>query len=475
LRWWRWVGAALGAVALVLLVVLPVNSPTWVGVSNGTQVAALVVFLAAALRMAPGSRSVWWLLWTSATLTVAGNILYEVYQYHLELEPFPSWADPLYLAAYLPQVAALIVLMRQRQRVWDRQAWIDSAVIFVAAVSIATTFVLVPMLTQLSTDLASYLAVSYPILDLLVLAILIRLTVGGGRPMASLVLLTVSVSVTLIADLVYNGLAAAGDADAEPGWLEVLYVGGLLLMVAAVTDPQASMIGRPSPRSGSVMSAPRTVALGIGALTAPILLALGWRQDQAPEVLVLAIASIVVNVLVIWRVLLLLATVQRQSDRLSELSRTDALTGLPNRRSWDFEILRAAAAADAAGAPIVIAMADIDHFKDYNDSCGHVEGDALLAECARRWRAELDPEVFLARYGGEEFALILPGTWSTNAVAALEGFRISTPPPVTVSVGFAGRFDGEPIALTVERADRALYAAKDAGRDRVVAASPLMA
>jgi diguanylate cyclase (GGDEF)-like protein len=466
----RAAGLALGGLMLILLVVLPADEPLWVVVSIGSQVTAVVVFLVASLRMAKRARLVWWLLWAYLALTVAGNVVYDVYQYHFGVDPFPCWADPLFVAAYVPQMVALVLLMRQRQRVWDRHAWIDSAVITVAAVSVATTFVLVPMLAQSTpTDASAYLALAYPLLDLVVLALLIRLTVGGGRPMASLVLLTASVAVTLTADLGYNGLAAAGNADQAPGWLEALFVGGVLLMAAAATDPEAALIGRPAPHAESMMSPPRTIALGIGALTAPILLAVG-THDATPEVFVLAVASIIVNVLVIWRILLLLSTVQRQSDELAAQSRTDALTGLPNRRSWDFELVRAVAAAQAAGTPLTIAIADVDHFKDYNDAFGHLAGDALLEACAKRWRAELDPSVFLARYGGEEFAVILPGAWAAGAAQALDRMRRATPPPVGVSIGYARHGFSDPVVTTVERADRAMYAAKAAGRDRVVQA-----
>jgi diguanylate cyclase (GGDEF)-like protein len=464
----RRAGGVLGVLALALVIVLPADSPAWVAVSITSQVVAVLVFLLAAVRMARRARTIWWLLWAYTALTVAGNVAYDAYQYHLGVDPFPSWADPLYVAAYVPQIVALVLLMRQRQRVWDRQAWIDSAVITVAALAVATTFVLVPMLQQSTpSDTSTYLALAYPLLDLVVLALLIRLTVGGGRPMTALILLTASVTLTLTADLVYNGLAAAGNADQAPGWLEALFLGGILLMAAAATDPQAASIGRPAPQGTSFMSPPRTIALGIGALTAPVLLAIGTRNDATPEVFVLAVASIIVNALIIWRIMLLLATVQRQSTRLAELSRTDQLTGLPNRRSWDFELTRAAAGAQANRQPLTIAVADIDHFKDYNDTFGHLAGDALLEACARTWRAELDPSIFLARYGGEEFALIVPGRSAADAAQILDRMRRATPPPVTVSIGYADHDPAQPILATLEQADRAMYSAKAAGRNRV--------
>jgi hypothetical protein len=144
----RRVGAALAVIATVLVAWLPVDSPVWVAVSIGTGLIALGVFLLAAVRMPSQARRVWWLLWLYAALTVAGNVVYDVVQYHLGIDPFPSWADPLYLAAYVPQVMALVILMRQRQRVWDRQTWIDSAIITLAAVTVAGAFVLLPMMSQ---------------------------------------------------------------------------------------------------------------------------------------------------------------------------------------------------------------------------------------------------------------------------------------------------------------------------------------
>ncbi len=464
----RLAGACLGIVALALIVVLPVDSPRWVVVSIGTELVAVAVFLAAAVRMPSGARFVWWSLWAYLALTLAGDVVYDVLQYHFGVSPFPSWADLLYLTAYLPQLVALVVLMRQRQRVWDRQAWIDSTIITIAVVSVAATFVVLPMISASTpTDLTTYLALAYPLLDLVTIAILIRLTVGGGRPMTSLLLLTASVAVTMMADLIFNGLAVNGTVDQAAGWLDALFTGGVLLMAAAATDPAAAAIGRPAPRGSSIMSTPRIVALGVGALTAPVLLVIGTRNSSSPDVFFLAAASITVNVLVIWRILILLSTVQRQADRLNQMARTDALTGLPNRRSWDFELARAVAGAQASGQPVTVAIADIDLFKDYNDEYGHQAGDAILAGCARSWRAALDPSIFLARYGGEEFAMILPGPWSTDAGEVLDRMRRSTPPPVTVSVGYAEHDQHEPIGVTVERADHFLYSAKLEGRNRV--------
>ena len=109
-------------------------------------------------------------------------------------------------------------------------------------------FVLLPMAAQSTTaDLSSVLSLAYPVVDLVVLAILIRLMVGGGRPMTALTLLTASVVVTLTADLLYNGLVVNGVVEDAPGWLEAVYTAGVVLIAAAATDPGAPVIGTPSP------------------------------------------------------------------------------------------------------------------------------------------------------------------------------------------------------------------------------------
>ena len=161
---------------------------------------------------------------------------------------------------------------------------------------------------------------------------------------------------------------------------------------------------------------------------------------------------------------------EERLGRVEAMARTDSLTGLPNRRSWDEELRHAIARSTRHGRPLALAMADLDHFKLFNDAHGHAAGDALLAEAAVRWRLTLRSTDFLARYGGEEFAVLLPDCTPAEVERLLDRLREATPPPQTCSIGVAYwvRADG-PEALTA-RADAALYTAKRHGRDRVVTA-----
>jgi diguanylate cyclase (GGDEF)-like protein len=154
---------------------------------------------------------------------------------------------------------------------------------------------------------------------------------------------------------------------------------------------------------------------------------------------------------------------------LAEVARTDDLTGLPNRRAWDENLDRELARAERERTPLCIGLLDLDRFKHYNDDHGHQAGDRLLKEIAAAWRAELRTTDILARYGGEEFALALPGCDVDDATALVERLRAATPEGQTCSAGIVHWDGAEAAEQLFGRADRALYAAKEAGRDRIVA------
>ena len=153
---------------------------------------------------------------------------------------------------------------------------------------------------------------------------------------------------------------------------------------------------------------------------------------------------------------------------LAEVARTDDLTGLPNRRAWDEALDRELARAKRETTPLCIGIVDLDRFKDYNDVHGHQGGDRLLKQLAASWGAEMRATDVLARYGGEEFALALPGCDLDDAQVLVERLRAATPAEQTCSAGLV-LWNGEETAEQLfGRADKALYAAKEGGRDRIV-------
>jgi diguanylate cyclase (GGDEF)-like protein len=154
---------------------------------------------------------------------------------------------------------------------------------------------------------------------------------------------------------------------------------------------------------------------------------------------------------------------------LNRMARTDALTGLPNRRAWDEALDRELAMADRTGTAVCIALLDLDHFKEFNDLNGHPAGDTHLKDAAMLWRVRLRSADLIARYGGEEFAVLLTATNADQAQQVIESLRACVPSGETVSAGIA-QWDGlESATELVVRADRALYQAKRNGRNRTIA------
>jgi len=163
-----------------------------------------------------------------------------------------------------------------------------------------------------------------------------------------------------------------------------------------------------------------------------------------------------------------------QQARLREAqaqAHADDLTGLANRRAWDAELPREIARARRTGAPLSVAMLDLDGLKEINDSRGHQAGSNAIKHAAAAWSGVVRETDMVARFGGDEFGIVMPDSTLEQARAAAERLREAIGPGLTTSVGVA-QWDGEETAYElVERADAALYAAKRAGRDRVAAAT----
>jgi two-component system cell cycle response regulator len=177
---------------------------------------------------------------------------------------------------------------------------------------------------------------------------------------------------------------------------------------------------------------------------------------------------------------------ERLRDMVSsavELAITDPLTGLYNRRYLDAHMKSLVARAAASAKPVCVLLMDIDHFKGINDSYGHDAGDDVLRDFADRMRRGVRGIDLVARYGGEEFVLIMPETDASFAASVAERLRgdVEKTPftarsgstfPVTVSIGLAEWLGPNDTAdALIKRADEALYSAKRAGRNRVVASA----
>ena len=159
----------------------------------------------------------------------------------------------------------------------------------------------------------------------------------------------------------------------------------------------------------------------------------------------------------------------------------DSLTGLLNRAAFFSIFQKEVVLAERQGTPLALIMADLDRFKDANDRHGHLAGDAVLCEAARRLRASLRGSDSIGRYGGEEFVILVPGCTATDAAALAERFRVSIAAKpievpsgrisVTMSLGVAVASDMNESSQLLRAADEALYRAKNGGRNTVEVAT----
>jgi len=165
----------------------------------------------------------------------------------------------------------------------------------------------------------------------------------------------------------------------------------------------------------------------------------------------------------------------RQIESHVSEARTDALTGLPNRRAFDDELVRRLAEWTRKRTEFSLIMVDVDHFKPLNDRYGHAAGDEVLRELSRVLRQGFREMDLVARFGGEEFAVILPDTGLDDARWPAERVRVAVAGTefaaggrklrLTASLGLATVVAGDEPASLVQRADEALYAAKHQGRN----------
>src|ERR1700730_7236931 len=176
-----------------------------------------------------------------------------------------------------------------------------------------------------------------------------------------------------------------------------------------------------------------------------------------------------------------ISSLQHSLEAIRAESLTDPLTGLGNRKYFDRSIEMAVQNAIANGEPLSLLMFDIDHFKSFNDSYGHLTGDQVLRLVGMSLKQTIKGQDITARYGGEEFAVVLPNTALRQALTVADHIRRAVMSKelkkkstgeilgrVTISVGVSMLKPGDDADSLIERADACLYAAKRAGRNRVV-------
>jgi diguanylate cyclase (GGDEF)-like protein len=465
----RWLLVGVLAVIAVGLLAMPVapGSKPYAAYYVASAAVALAVALLGVRINAPSSARPWTFLMLGLACRIVGDVIWFSLVSLQDSAPYPSIADVWYLASFPLMAFGLILMVRRREPRGDGGAILDTAIIVTGWTVLVAVFVIAPTVTETTQDLFSRaVSTAYPVGDLTLLAVLARLWTTSGLVLRAYRFLGTGLLFLFAGDIGYDVVFLTTGRPPEGPWFDLSYLLAYTFLAAATLHPTMRGLTEAAAVGDERTMRPRLVALAVASSLAPASLLIEGLRGRPLLWQIIAPASILLATLVITRLGGLLQTIQRQALQLAAIARTDGLTGVPNRRSWDMELPRGLSDARGDGRPVCVGLLDLDHFKSFNDTYGHPAGDALLKQAATAWRATLPVDAVLARYGGEEFAVLLRGhTWQ-QAYAALEVLRTVTPLQQSFSAGLVC-WDGkeEPPAL-VARADEHLYEAKRAGRGR---------
>jgi diguanylate cyclase (GGDEF)-like protein len=457
--------AAAGALVPAYLL-LPAGRAELLGYAVLVWSAALVLLRAVAAS--PGLRP--WRPMVAAQLLFALGESVSVAQRWQGRAPFPSSADVLFLLAQGVLFLAVLRLLPAPRGGVRRGALLDTVVVTTSTGLLFAVYTVLPAFSGGGDLPARLVAAAYPLCDVAVVFLLVRVTGWRGRRPRAFGLLAAGLSASVAADVTFAVLTALGQEGA-PREVRLLWLAFYGCAAAAGLDPSAPELGRPPVERRSEPELVRLPLLAVAALLPPAALVVEHLVPGGHDRgLALGLVTVVVVALVLVRVGDLLRVLRGQADVVARLAGTDPLTGLPNRRAWDAELDHVFARARCdPGLPVTVAIVDLDRFKAYNDTHGHDGGDDFLVAAARAWQRAL-PGVFVARWGGEEFTVLLPGLDPDAAVAALRAVHEAVPHGQTCSIGVATWDGAEVPPAVLARADAALYRAKRTGRDRTVCA-----
>jgi two-component system cell cycle response regulator len=423
-------------------------------------------------RHRPRPRLPWLLLGLSQVVYASGDTTFYIAHYVLHSTAFPAPADALYLGHYPLVVLGLTLLIRHRTPGRDLPGLLDASALAVVAGLLSWLMVIAPQGPFDSPSLSKAVVLAYPVMDLAMLAVALRMILGVGRRSVAFYLLSANLLAIFTADSLYSYQQLSASYQAG-NFLDAIWLGGNLALGAAALHPTMGALGERSPAGGGGHGRGRIVALFAAALVAPVILLVQDVTGTLRYASVIASACIVLFVLALAR-MVGLATDQRR------LAVTDLLTGLRTRRYLESALPVEIARARRSAGEVALFIVDIDHFKSVNDRFGHPAGDHALTEVAGRLRSAARTGDILARYGGEEFALLSPGAAADELPVIAERLRTrvagepieltpGTGVAITISVGAASYpLHGDDPTELVAVADRALYRAKAQGRDRAV-------
>jgi diguanylate cyclase (GGDEF)-like protein len=460
-------------VVVAYFVALSMNAPALLRVLLYSMVSTSSAFavLYGCYRHRPKPMLPWLLLGIGELIYAAADTSFYVSHYILGDDSYPALADVFYLSHYPMVVAGLVLLIRLRTPGRDLPNLLDAALLAVAAGMLSWLYIMTPTAQAQVPTVAKVASLAYPMMDLAMFAVALRLILGAGRRPTAFFLLSTNLLAFLTADSIYVLQQLSGTYSVG-NFIDAIWLAGNLALGAAALHPTMSRVSEPTRVDDPGPGPARIIALCAAALVAPATLLVEYSRGDYGHIPVIAMACGLLFLLTIARLAVLVAQ-QRW------LAITDVLTGLRTRRYFETRLAADVAHARRSNAPLAVLIADVDHFKSINDAYGHPGGDRVLVEIATRLRNGIRQEDVLSRYGGEEFAILVRGAAADDPLVIAERLRrkVGDSPvvigdgmgvEVTISVGTATyALHGNTPDELVMAADRALYAAKFHGRNRI--------
>ena len=469
--WKTYLTIVLAAVAVFFFVPGDTWTQTVIKVGIGWVGAASIVF---GVRRNKVASPLPWYLFAAGVFANATGILVEaILSRILHQETYPSLADVFWLGLYPGVFIGLALIIRRRSAGRDWATLVDATTISTGLGLLCWVYLIHPAaITEADSRLSHAVIIAYPVADVVVLAMLARLLIGAGDRSPSYVLMVSSVLAFLVGDIGWAVTTQIGWTPGNVGahLLDMVFLVAYTLFGAAALHPSVREVGEQAPKPAPRLSPVQLGLLTLASLIAPCVLLLQALRGQVTDGVAIGVCATALFLLVVTRMAQLLRQVEAQAGSLRDLARVDDLTGLPNRRAWSSDLTSAIERARRDRIALSVAMIDLDHFKRFNDAFGHPAGDRLLKGAAAAWLEQMRTEDGLARYGGEEFILLFHSSSADQATEVLARMRAVTPAGQTFSAGVAAWDGDETSDELVARADGALYAAKAAGRDRVVTA-----
>jgi len=471
---------AVGLGMIAVHAVLEPGSLTQSFLYDGIGAAAVIVALAGVATHRPERATPWLLMAFGQALFVAGDLVWNVYEI-LGEDPFPSFADVLYLSGYPFIASGLLIFIRHRVADGDRGGLLDAGILATAAAILSWTFLMQPVVADSELDpLSLWISLSYPLADLLLIGVAMGLLTTPGARTASFRLLMASLVTLLVADQIY-ALQNLDGTYLSGGPIDSLYLFAYITFGVSALHPTMRALTDPHPVAVQWLGHVRIACLALAMVSGPILVALGPNGDGG--LLVPAIGTAVLSLLVLVRLAGVVGLLERDVSqrraleaRLRHQAYHDPLTGLANRRRF-VEAAEAALAARQGAGTVAALFLDLDDFKTVNDSQGHAAGDELLETVAGRIRDGLRAGDLAARLGGDEFGVLLvdvPDTAYARSVSQRLLDALDLPAHVGGKVVAVGASIGiavdTPEMHTVDdllgAADVAMYQAKAGGKGR---------